>query len=64
MPNVSIKVDFPTPGGPETPILKDLPDFWNSFFISFCELCLSFNLVDSINVIALESANRSDNNIF
>ena len=59
-----MKVDFPTPGGPEIPILNDLPDFLYNFFINFSYLFLSFNFFDSINVIAFESASLSDNNIF
>ena len=46
------------------PILNDLPDFLYNFFINFSDLSLSFNFVDSINVIAFERANLSDNNIF
>ena len=64
IPKVSINVDFPTPGGPEIPILSDLPDFLNNFFNNLYELFLSFYFVDSIKVIALDNESRSDNNIF
>ena len=56
IPNDSIKVDLPTPGGPENPIRIDFPGLFNKLDIRFLLFSISDDLEDSTNVIAFAIA--------